>query len=395
MNNNDDDPFGYLALIKFFNDHHIIISPSIDGYINGNRPLKRIIIVYSHVVIEWIVILRFLILAFTNKPWISGSLGDPLYLLETEGLIYFAFISLALTGAIGQWILLYYEKESGLSFMTFLQEVMDNTTQYKLEPRNYIRFCKISKFLIRWFIGPFFKVLILIQPIILTPLLIKAYFDPDMDFSIITLILSFLLFLIWFRHCFALALSTFIFITISSLYFKYQFRQIKEKIKKYIKLDFSCLIIGAINEHKYCTQQIQSFNRVFSLALFNVYFFVTPGVDILAHLIIYKSVNVYMRIIYCFVTFQVVFGLYIYTYIASSLSSAAHDFTSDLYGYIVRKRSNLKHKLKISAFIEKLDGSTIGIYCYNLFAFTTIEFYQYLAFISSNYILLNGLLFDT
>jgi len=57
-NNNDDDPFGYLELIKFLIDHHISISSSVDDYMNGNRPLKRKIIVYFHILIQWNFILN-------------------------------------------------------------------------------------------------------------------------------------------------------------------------------------------------------------------------------------------------------------------------------------------------------------------------------------------------
>jgi hypothetical protein len=54
----------------------------------------------------------------------------------------------------------------------------------------------------------------------------------------------------------------------------------------------------------------------------------------------------------------------------------------------------LQHRLKISAFIEKLCGPVIGYYCYDLFAFTNYEFYAFVAFVFFNYILLNGLIFN-
>ncbi len=76
----------------------------------------------------------------------------------------------------------------------------------------------------------------------------------------------------------------------------------------------------------------------------------------------------------------------------SSVSTAVHEPTPDLYKFLVKNKCILKHELKITAFIEKLDGPIIGFYYYNLFAFTTYELYEYLAFVSSNYFLLNGLI---
>jgi len=395
INNNDDDPFGYLALIKFTFDHHITISSSVDDYINGNRPLKRKIFAYFHIVIGWVVILRFAILAIINKPWIWSLLGDPYYILGGDNLIQITLNCATLMGVIGQHIILYYEKKMDLSFVIFLKEVMDNTTEYRLQHRYYLRFCKISKFLVRWPLLLVYKAGVSILMTLYLILTIKAYLDPDMDFSIIAMILPCLLNYFCFTHYAAFLLVSFIWMTASILYFKYEFKQIKVKIQECVKSRNSRHLIDAIHEHNYCTRHIYNLNKVFSKGLFLNYFFSTPGMDIILHLAIYKSINVYMRIIYVLIFSQLVLLLYIYSYITSSLSSAAHDCTSDLYAFIVRNRSNRRNKFKISAFVEKLCGPTIGIYCYDFFAFTTFEFYQYIAFVSSTYFLLNGLIFDT
>ncbi len=94
-----------------------------------------------------------------------------------------------------------------------------------------------------------------------------------------------------------------------------------------------------------------------------------------------------------FVSNKFIFILFSFQYMSSSLSSAAHNITSNLYTFLFRNRVSIVYKLKICAFIEKLDGPIIGYYCYDLFAFTNYELYQYIAFFSSNYILMNDLLF--
>jgi len=86
--------------------------------------------------------------------------------------------------------------------------------------------------------------------------------------------------------------------------------------------------------------------------------------------------------------------IFIVNYISSSLSSAAHDFTADLYTFLASKTTLVQHKLKICAFIEKLCGPVIGYYCYDLFAFNNYEFYEFVSFVFCNYFLLNDLLFN-
>jgi len=121
MNNvDDDDPFGYLELEKYLIDHNLVIIPSIENSLNNKKKKKKKIITYFLVVIDWIFILRFSILAVVNKKWISILLGDQLYLLEAKNLIAVMFIFLALIGVIVQQVIIYHESNLILSLTIFL-----------------------------------------------------------------------------------------------------------------------------------------------------------------------------------------------------------------------------------------------------------------------------------
>jgi hypothetical protein len=126
-----------------------------------------------------------------------------------------------------------------------------------------------------------------------------------------------------------------------------------------------------------------------------VYFCDTPAIDILLHLTIYSK-NLYLRSFYALFLAQAVILLFIFTFMISRVSVVAHNVSSDIHKFLSKKyttKIELINKLKISAFIEKLYGSCIGYYCFDLFPFTTFEFYQYMYFISGTYFLLNDLIF--
>jgi len=390
---NNDDPFGYLALEKFFDTNNLCVSSTFVGAIYGDRPLERIIYVWYYFLLQAIVIIRLATLSIIDKPWIWRLLVNPLYILEGQRLINLMLICLALVAVFGQYLLVTCESKDSLSFNIFLQKIKYNQDENKLKLTYYLKFCKMSKFVVKLFLGPCFKVIIYTAVIITIFSSIKAYSDPNMDFSITALILSFVFVIIWLKHSFAVILGSFIYIYVTTLHLKYQFKQIKDQIQKCVKSGNSRLIVNAIHKHNYCSECIHNFNKFYSLALFLIYFLATPTIDIFIYLVIHKLTNVYMRIIFALLWFQLVIALYVFTYILSSLSSSAHNLTSDLYAFLVRNRCYLRHKLKIISFIEKLSGPVIGIYCYNLFAFTTFEFYQYMAFISSTYFLLNNLIF--
>jgi hypothetical protein len=164
-------------------------------------------------------------------------------------------------------------------------------------------------------------------------------------------------------------------------------------MKQILRSGKSILVINEIDKHTHYSELTLEYNKIFKYVLAIVYLLITP----LHNIAVYMSVSetdTLFRLVYLFKLITISIILFIVNYISSSLSSSAHDFTSDLYTLLVSKRIAIQHKLKISAFIEKLCGPVIGYYCFDLFPFTNYEFYQYVSFVSSNYILLSGLIFE-
>jgi len=340
------------------------------------------------------IIIRSGTIAIVNEPWIWNVLADPYYILKTGNLFHLMIECLALIGIFDNLLGIYCEAKVKLDIPIFLQKIKNNESEYKLQPRYFNEFCKKSKLIVRLFLGPALRISSSVGILFVIFLSIKGYLDPDMNFSIIFMIITIPLKYFWLHHCLAtISFYTALFY-IATLHFIYQYKQVKDRVQECVKSKISRLLIEAINDHNRCTEQVQNFNKVVSIALLFIYFFGAIGIDILIHVIIHKSINVYMRLLYAITAFGFVFTLYIFTYTASSLSKSAHNLTNDLYSFMFRNKSNLRNKIKILAFIEKLCGPVIGYYCYNLFAFTTLEFYQYMAFISSTYTLLSNLLFN-
>jgi len=220
-----------------------------------------------------------------------------------------------------------------------------------------------------------------------------TYFNSELDFSAINLVISEIVLIIWTEHIAAICVTSIIFLYISTLHMKYNFRQIKDRMKQCIKSGNLFQLMNAIHKHKYYSDLTLQFNEVSKYALAGIYITCTPSINIFVYLTVYET-NPYLRILYglgLIAMFVVIFGVH---YMSSSLCSAAHDFTGDLYSLLFRKWIPLQYKLKILTFIGRLCGPKIGFYCYNLFAFTNQAFYEYIAILFTNYLLLNALLFD-
>jgi hypothetical protein len=173
---------------------------------------------------------------------------------------------------------------------------------------------------------------------------------------------------------------------------KYNFRQIKNETKQILRSGKSILVINEIHKHTHYSELTLEFNKIFKYVLAMIYFLLTPLHNIAVYMLVSEK-SILFRSLYLIGLTILSTILFTVNYMSSSLSSSAHDFISDLHTFLVSKKIPVQHKLKISAFIEKLCGPVIGYYCYDLFPFTNYEFYRYVSFVSINYILLNALIF--
>jgi hypothetical protein len=94
--------------------------------------------------------------------------------------------------------------------------------------------------------------------------------------------------------------------------------------------------MDVIHEHNYYSELTLEWNKIFRYVLVTIYFLLTPLLDIGVYMTAFE-VNYVLRVFYAFLAIGVSLVIFIVNYISSSLSSSAHDFTSDLYSFLSNK----------------------------------------------------------
>ncbi len=120
---------------------------------------------------------------------------------------------------------------------------------------------------VKVFLGPLFIAGVIVNIIPYGYLSIEAYFDSEMDFSLIKLIINYILLTICLSDGAALFWITLVMYYWTTLYLKYHFQQIKEQIQQCVKTGNSGLLIDSIREHNYFTELTQNFNEFMSIGL--------------------------------------------------------------------------------------------------------------------------------
>ena len=179
----------------------------------------------------------------------------------------------------------------------------------------------------------------------------------------------------------------------STLYLKYKFNEVNEKIAKITENpkmfdSFSLLII--MREHSYIETITKHFNHNLRGAIFALYYIGTPGFQIALYGTHHKDIHFYARIFALFITVTCFVAIIYVNLMSTWVSKAAHKSYSVINSYIChrKERMSLLHRMKILSFIEHLSGPEIGFYCYDLFPMNNYEFYQYLYICGSNYFLI-------
>ncbi len=206
--NENSDEIGFEFIGKFCIDHYCFIAGSYEDFLNNNKPKKRVIIVWIYNILMWLMNIRFLLLAIINKPWIWTLFAEPIYIIRKPNVISLALFVCGVVASFFQ--IIFFNTENRLEMRPILQLYSTNRYHYGLSDRYYRKFCLKSRFMAKYFLGPFFRITAFGLILFYISLIIKAYFDSDFEFSIIIAIVNTIVSFVWLNHCFAMGFVLFV-----------------------------------------------------------------------------------------------------------------------------------------------------------------------------------------
>ena len=116
----------------------------------------------------------------------------------------------------------------------------------------------------------------------------------------------------------------------------------------------------------------------------------TPPIIILFYLVHAKNTKYFMRLVVAAVAILFFFILFSINLLSSMISGSAHKPRNVLYTFLMNVKVSTAQKLKIINFIEKLNGSVIGFYCWNLFPMNNYYYSLYVVNCAATYILISN-----
>ena len=366
---------------------------NIEEYVQGQKPsIGRIIKVTTIEIFLLIVSARTLTMAFYDKPIIQIITNDFIEQMGNKksslvGAMLMAPIPiLALLCLIG---LHYHELKQKLKFFNCVYDLIQNKPTIQLSYSRHRRLT-LGLHLITKYIFPVIFNLSLISVLALYTHCSFLY-SPDRG-SFLSIIMG----ILWIAPNYFTLKAAFIITYLGSIsyifcmfYVKYTFNTIEDNIKLCVEFRNSQLVIKAIEEHRIATKLCEDMNDFFKVLNFFLYFIVSPF-HVLYIYFMFDVNTLYIQVGSALVVISGYSANFSVILMGSLITRSAHRPRKYLYKYLNRNSLRFKHRMKIMFFNEKLSGHNIGFYCLDFFPMKTFEFYKYIAFCVSFYIMISN-----
>ncbi len=139
--------------------------------------------------------------------------------------------------------------------------------------------------------------------------------------------------------------------------------------------DDSRLLVEIIREHNDCSLLTSKVSNYFKYVIGIVYYGAVPGLNIALLVVISDKATLFLRIVSSFLWLKIAYLVFYHNWVGCHVQRAAHSPYGLLNTVIARNSIDIRIRLKLMSYIEKLSFTTIGIYCFDFFPITNYEFY--------------------
>ena len=375
---------------RFFKITLLCISRDISEHLTKSWSRTRIFWVILIRVVTIIHTLRFGVSALLNKQSVRQFLFDVGYMVGPPRLISTAIAALSLAIAAIGLTTIYQELTGQLYIYDIGHMINTKQIKYPLKSRNCRKFNISSNILFGFLLPIGYVVLVLFLSTFHFILTFMYYLTlEEKYYSFIRFIISNILWVIFSHNCFAIVWGGFTIWYMSTNYLKFKYREINYKIELSIKSENINLLMYSMKEHNYVEILTKRLNVFFRMITFIIYYIATIGFQLLLYITHHKDSNIFGKIITGFIFFSCFWAVLSMNLMSTGVIRSAHKSYPKLYKMISKGiRMSFRQRWKLLSFIEKLSGSPIGFYCYDLFPMNSYEIYKYICIAGSNYILI-------
>ena len=328
----------------------------------------------------------FLSSVFNNKTMIT-LMCDGHYLMSNPRILSI-FVSLNCFVVLFIGLLLQMnEMKYKLYLLTFLHQ-WKHRQLIPLNDKNNRKLGIVINLMVKLLMKQGFWPLVVFSSLMFIGSSVFAYFDHKYDFFIPSLVFFNICVVIWILQHYCIVSAGFVAWSVPLFYLKFKFKEIQENIQICIKQNNFNALKNVISQHNSLVIQTEQVNEVFRFVVLILYYVASPGLMLLLYLSHAKDSSPLSRPIFVFLVSVAAFVVFYLNFFCAQISHLALKPRVLMFKFLVEHRLNIRDRIKIMQFIEKLSGSDIGFHCWNLFPMNNYTFYGYVANCACTYFLI-------
>ena len=378
-------------------DSYVFYFDSIESYFSRREPsLKRKTHFYLTLTLLAVFTFKYGLLSLYPDKLQLTPLKDLTLMFGKQAILFHAlFFCFGLLTVMAQLIMVYYENRSNLKIYDIIVDWKARKPSYKISQR-HLKKLKLRIFILYYGyirIGGFFVKLW--GTLFFISLTLVTYFYCDYGYTFILLLWTVLAIKMLDQMTIVILTGTFFFYVPITL-INYRFDELIKKLCIVIKLNNNYFIEQILESYDESIGVVKQLSGPYNMIIGLVYCLVPYLLAIELEVAKIESdellVNIF-KLVYFLLFIGGNINAFIINQISASITVRNKSIPRYLYPiFCSQSKIRIRTKLKIESFIDRLNTQFIGFYCFNLFKFTKMAFYQYAITISTSYFLITSIL---
>ena len=377
--------------IQYAFDKYLFYYDSIESYYSRKEPtFKRKVMFYLTFIVLAIFNVKYGFLSLYAGKEQTPLLTDPIRVIgEGSKLLSAMFLSLGVLLMVGKLTMVYYEKQSNIKIIDIVVELKMGNPTYKINMQHHKKLTLRSFLLYYIYVKILGLFAVLLGDFCTVGAAIALYLYGDYG-NVVILSISTLHILCVFHQFQLLFWVGYLFYLPITL-LNYKLDELIQKLRFSIKWNHDTGINNVLDSYNELIDIVKQLSGPYNIIIGLVYCFVPYLIAISVELVKLDKDDLILIIIEYLHWLVFIFAIltsFIVNQLSASITVRNKSIPKHLYPIFINERNiKLRTKLKIDSFIERLNKQFIGYYCFNLFKFTKLAFYQYAFTVSSTYVL--------
>ena len=280
MVNNTNEGKAIDKIIKFANNHFIVLSAPIEQYESRGITKNRVIGATLYRLGSLNTALRFFISSVFNNRIITGIMCDANYLLTNQRVLSMIF-------SLGAWVILFIGLLLQINEINYTWYLLTFFYDWKhcllipLNARNRKKLSLIINLMVKLLMKQAFWPLVISTSVTFIAPTFVAYFQHKYQMFIIPLIFFNICLIVWILQFYCIVTAGFVAWSVPLFYLKFKFQEIHDMLEICVKHNNMNALKNLISQHNTLSVQTKYVDGVYQFVIFILYYVGSPALMLL------------------------------------------------------------------------------------------------------------------